>query len=140
VPRVVLDVNVLVSAYLTPRGIPARILGEWLDGRLELVVSSKLLDELDRALAYEKVRRRSTDVEAREFVSRLRARADLVEDPRTVERVVLADPGDDYVVALARAAEAHVIVTGDAHLLRLVDLRPPAYSPSEFLVRLLRQS
>jgi len=37
--------------------------------------------------------------------------------------VVPRDPGDDYLVALARAGRGHVIVTGDAHLLE-ADLRP----------------
>jgi len=46
--------------------------------------------------------------------------------------VVLGDPDDDYVVALARSGRAHVIVSGDAHLLE-ADTEPPTYSPREFL-------
>ena len=47
------------------------------------------------------------------------------------------DPSDDYLVALARAGRAHVIVTGDAHLLE-ADLRPQTVPPREFLARLER--
>lgn len=35
--RVVIDSNVLISARLSPRGSPGRLLAAWLDGRFELI-------------------------------------------------------------------------------------------------------
>jgi predicted nucleic acid-binding protein len=39
---------------------------------------------------------------------------------------VLRDPGDDYLIALARAAGVEAIVTGDRDLLEHPGLEPPA--------------
>ena len=46
----VLDTNVLVSALLEPRGLPARLLDQATAGSFELVVSDYLLDELREVL------------------------------------------------------------------------------------------
>lgn len=42
-------------------------------------------------------------------------------------------PGDDYLVALARTADAECIVSGDAHLTQMSNPHPPALTPREFL-------
>jgi predicted nucleic acid-binding protein len=44
-----------------------------------------------------------------------------------------ADPGDDYLVALAQKADAQCIVSGDAHVVQLGDLNPPVLRPRDFL-------
>lgn len=44
--RVVIDSNVLISARLSPRGAPGRLLAAWLAGRFELIVSPALLAEM----------------------------------------------------------------------------------------------
>ena len=134
--RVVLDANVLFSAALTPGGLPDQIVTEWLAGGFELVVSPRLIEEVDRALRSPRYRGERESPLA--FVSQLGELAVLVEDPAEVEPVVAADPADDYLVALARAAGASVIVTGDRHLLELRNLEPPAIRPREFLAILLR--
>lgn len=50
--RVVLDPNVLVSAYISPTGAPAQLLEQALSGRLQLVASPRLLAELEGVLRY----------------------------------------------------------------------------------------
>ena len=129
--RAVLDVNVIVSALLSPAGSPAKVLRAWFDGAYELVVSSLLLDELQRTLAYPKLRERVPSAEVQELVELLEAGADLRVDPVGPAPVRSPDPGDDYLIALAEAAEA-VLVTGDRHLLDLgQDL--PVFTPAAFL-------
>lgn len=129
--RAVLDPNVIVSALISPRGAPARILREWLDGGYELVVSPLLLAELERVLGYPKLRKRVTKAESQELIELLGRGADLRADPADAPPVRSSDPGDDYLLALAAASNA-VIVSGDRHLLGLTqDL--PVYSPTEFL-------
>lgn len=46
------------------------------------------------------------------------------------------DPADDYLVALAHATEAELLVSGDRDLLDAPDLRTPVVTPRLFLDRL----
>jgi hypothetical protein len=55
----------------------------------------------------------------------LSALATPLPDPVAPARV-LRDPGDDYLVALATAADASAIVTGDRDMLDHAGLVPPA--------------
>ncbi len=129
--RAVLDPNVIISALLSPEGSPAKVLRGWLDGAYELVVSPELLAELQRALAYPKLRTKITPSEAHEVDDLLRSTAELRDDPSAAPPRRSVDPGDDYLIALAADAQA-VIVTGDAHLLELGD-ELPVHSPAAFL-------
>jgi predicted nucleic acid-binding protein len=45
---------------------------------------------------------------------------------------VTPDPDDDYLVALARAAAADLIVSGDGHRTGSKDAQPPAVTPRRF--------
>ncbi len=120
--RAVLDPNVLIAALLSPSGAPAQILRRWLSGEFELVVSETLIAELERALAYPKLRRRIPADEAAEFLSLLGFEAIATADPPAGAHRS-ADPGDDYLLALAECARA-VLVSGDQHLLELADNLP----------------
>ncbi len=132
--RAVLDPNVVISALLAPHGSPAKILRAWLDGAFEFVASASLLTELERALAYPKLRGRIEQAEAFELVELLRRETRMVDDPNDPPRIRSPDSGDDYLIALAAVAQA-VIVSGDRHLLGLAE-RLPVYSPAEFLALL----
>jgi putative PIN family toxin of toxin-antitoxin system len=125
-----LDPNVLIAALLSRGGAPAQLLGGWLSGEFELVVSEALLAELERALAYPKLRKHVTQGEVDEFVTLLHHGAMLGPDPPNPARHS-ADPGNDYLVALAESKRA-VLISGDHHLLALgSDF--PIQSPRAFL-------
>lgn len=132
-PRAVVDAGVLIAAFLSPAGAPARLLLQWLAGRFDLIVSPAVLSELDQVLARPKLRRYATEAEARAYASALRRQAIMVDDPADAEPGLTPDPGDDYLVALARAARADVLVSGDPHLTALTDARPPVLTPKAFL-------
>jgi hypothetical protein len=134
--KAVLNANVLISAVLAPAGAPAKALRLWLDGAYELVVSPRLLAELERALAYPKLRARVTPQESGELLDLLGRHAEVVPDPRGgAQPARSADPGDDYLIALA-AAEDAILVSGDAHLLALAG-ELPVLSPAAFLARIV---
>ena len=120
--RAVLDPNVLIAALLSPHGTPATLIVRWLAGDYELAVSEQLLDELGRVLAYPKIRARISEEDATEFIERVRANAELIDD-RPTPHARSADPSDDYLLALAEAAHA-LLVSGDKHLLDLADAFP----------------
>lgn len=128
--RAVLDVNILISALLSRRGTPAQLITRWLAGEFELVVSDALLGELERALGYPKLRSRIPAPEAQRFVGALRRSACVVVDPDVVPPRS-ADPGDDYLLALAAQASA-ILVSGDRHLLDLSE-QFPVRSSQRFL-------
>jgi predicted nucleic acid-binding protein len=93
-------------------------------GEFGLVVSPRLLHELQTVLAREKFRRYFTYEEATEYVSWLHHEAEVVRDPaeRVVVGAVDADPGDEYLVGLAGALEGtSYLVSVDHHLLDLPD-------------------
>ena len=129
--RAVVDPNVHISALLAPRGAPAGVLRAWIDGAFDLIVSPLLLAELERALAYPKLRRRIPAEEAARVVGWLRRAATIVEDPAVAPPIRSLDPGDDYLLALAVTARA-ALATGDGHLLTL-DTELPIYPPAAFL-------
>ena len=131
--RAVLDPNILIAALRSPSGAPAHLVNRWLSGAFELLVSDGLLNELERALAYPKLRRRVPEDDAAEFVSLLRLAAVVARDPSTAT-YRSADPGDDYLLALAEHERA-VLVSGDRHLLDLAD-RLPIQTAHDFLDRL----
>ena len=132
--RAVLDANVLISAILSPRGTPARIVLAWQAGAFDLVVSPALLAELRRALAYPKLERLVPPADAESFVAWIGRSALLAADPDGEPPVHSVDPADEHLITLA-AAERAVLVSGDAHLTVLAD-RFPVRTPAEFLASL----
>lgn len=131
--RAVLDVNVLIPALLSKDGAPGRLVAAWLDGVFEIVVSEALLQELDRAFRYPKLRKLIAEEQAAAFIALLRAMAVAGVDAANPDRIS-QDPGDDYLVALARASSS-VLVTGDDDLLVLAP-GLPIQSPVAFLASL----
>jgi uncharacterized protein len=134
--RAVLDPNVIISALLAPAGTPAAIVRAWSGGAFELVASPLLLAELERALAYPKLRTRIHQDEATAIVEWLGRSARIVQDPDEPAPRASEDPGDDYLIALA-AQEQAALVSGDRHLLELAS-ELPIYAPADFLALLDR--
>ena len=115
--RLILDTNILLSAFLSPLGAPAKLLDAWERRVFTLVACEALISEL-------------RDVAGRPFFrARLRASAaellaagirdfsffcrDLPSGPSA------PDPKDGYLLALAEASEAEFLVTGDKELVAL---------------------
>lgn len=48
--RAVLDVNVLVSALISPSGTPARLLEAWRQGQFTVLTSQDILAEFERVI------------------------------------------------------------------------------------------
>jgi hypothetical protein len=135
--RAVLDVNVLISAILSPTGAPARLLLAWQTGAFELVVSPALLAELARALGYPKIRRLVPIAEANAFVAWLEGSGTLAADPTGAPPVRSLDPADDYLIALA-ADQRATLVSGDNHLLDLMEDFPVS-TPARFFATLAEE-
>lgn len=119
-PKAVLDTNILVSAFITPRGTPAKIIQAWRAEQFDLVTSPLILEELHEALSRPKLQRRyhlsSEDI--RDYVTLLVHAAVVVPGTRSVS-VSIRDPDDSMILAAAIESEADYLVTGDKELLHL---------------------
>ncbi len=131
-PRAVLDTNVLVSALISPSGASEQLLIELGTGGFELIVSPLLLAELRDVLSRPKFRRYVLEAEIDACAELIRGEGLVVDDPLPSSEPVGVDPDDEYLIDLARAAQADALVTGDVHLLDLRDVLP-VRTPREFI-------
>jgi hypothetical protein len=118
--RVVLDTSVSISAILF-HGRPSRLVGLWQKGRLHVLMSSDVLNEYVRVLAYPKFRLAKEDIKSiieQELIP-------FVEPVKTsaVFRIIVEDPSDDKFLVLAVDGQADHIISGDKHLLGLKEFR-----------------
>ena len=113
--RVVLDTNILISAFVFPGGAPEAVYRLGIERKVELVTSPALLSEFGRVLA-EKFGWQPAMAEA--AVAQVSRIAIVVRPSRTIH-VVADDPTDDRVLEAALEGSAEIIVSGDRHLLRL---------------------
>ena len=129
--RVVCDVGVIISGLLSADGPPGRLLDRWCGGVFDLIVSPLWLAELARVLERPKISRYLEPGDAEDLLAAIRLQAELADDP-PAQPGLTPDPGDDYLVSLARAAGADYLVSGDAHLTGLEDAEPPVLTPRQF--------
>ena len=108
--RVVLDSNILLSALLSPHGPPQRIYEAWRQRRFELVTAEVQLEELRRASRYAKFRGILQPHRVGRMLNNLQG---AVVVDRLPGRYEAADPLDAWLLALADAARADYLVTGD---------------------------
>jgi putative PIN family toxin of toxin-antitoxin system len=117
--RAVLDANVYVSAIIQPGGTPGRLVERFLrDAAFEVVLSPAIVDEVLRALAYQKVRKLLRSVDAEIWFEDIVVLADLVAGAQEVIGVC-DDPDDDKYLAAALEGRAAFVVTGDKAFLAL---------------------
>jgi putative PIN family toxin of toxin-antitoxin system len=134
--RAVLDPNVLVSAFISQRGgSPDLIVRAWREGAFELVASPRLIAELTDVLSRPKFVLQAADGRAEAYIAGLAGDSIQIDDPPDAP-AVSPDSTDDYLIALARAARADVIVSGDSHLTQLVDPVPMVLTPRQFIEQL----
>lgn len=79
-----------------------------------------MIEEIYRVFQYPKFAERlgHLNFSVEEFIERLTERAMVIADPPE-ETVVISDPDDNKFLACAVACGAHLIVSGDEHLLTL---------------------
>lgn len=117
---VVIDTNVLVSAYLSTEGSSAKIMDHWHQQTFELLVSPPILEEYERALKYVRVRKyhKLSDVEIGRDIEDIKAIARFIHPATTID-VIRADTEDNKFLECAVDGGADYIVSGDSHLLSL---------------------
>lgn len=107
--RVVLDTNVLVSAFLNPHGVPARILQKALAGELTLLLDSRILAEYAGVLARAKFQ--IPEIPRRQVLECLILQGEPVL--AVPLDAALPDPDDLPFLEVALGGRADALVTGN---------------------------
>jgi uncharacterized protein len=133
--RVVLDTNVLISGLAYPLGNPGRILAGWRQGRVQVVLSRYILDEMTRVLS-RLPRFAMSEAELLDIADSFLFLADIVEPDkdRPAKEKELRDPADRLILGTLLAARADYLVTGDKDLLVLA-ARNSIITPADFCNR-----
>jgi putative PIN family toxin of toxin-antitoxin system len=117
--RVVIDINIIVSALLAPAGKPAAIIRIWLDWKFTLLTCAAHLDDLRSTLQKPGLSERIKPHNAGRLVNPVKKLAEDIDPLPRVERS--PDPTDDFLLALSEAGKADYLVTGDKSGLLALD-------------------
>lgn len=94
--RVILDTNVLLSAFIRVDSNPYKAVQAWFDGRFELVSSAAQIEELARVSRYPRIRELIGSAEIGWLMNRIRDRALMIERLPKVD--VSSDPSDNFLL------------------------------------------
>jgi uncharacterized protein len=133
--RVVIDTNIMVSAYLG--GALKAIIVSWKSGKFTLVVSDAISDEYHEVLKRPKFQIEHAELD--DFFALLLDKAEFVIPLETIN-VITSDSSDNKFIEAAIAGKAKLIVSGDNHLLELKSFRDiPTITAKEFIKQLESQ-
>jgi putative PIN family toxin of toxin-antitoxin system len=113
--KMVLDVNMFVSAYLFG-GVPKTVLKRAVCMRDALFITADILTDIEKTLKKPKFGLSSEDVES--FLDDIKKHAQKVTAlPQHKATGICRDADDDKILECAHAAKADYIITGDKDLL-----------------------
>ena len=111
--RVILDTNVLVGALIAPQGPPDVIYRAWRAAKFELLTSAAQIDELRRVSRYPKLKAILPAHRVGTMINELRRTSMLEALAPLPQGLVIGDPDDAFLLAMALAGDADYLVTGD---------------------------
>ena len=133
--KVVIDTNIIISAFISPFGASAQIFELFLQGYIINYTSEEIIQELERVIYRQKFIGCIETHDKQFMIDNFRSLS-LVIVPIAKEKVIKDDPDDDKIVNCALTAGA-AIITGDKPLLDLKSFSNVSIlSPREFLERL----
>jgi len=139
--KVVLDSTVLVSAFITDKGLSSELLKRC-EKDANLYTAEDILDETRRVLLEEEHIRTHyfyDDIKVEHFIQRLRVVSNLVSNLADLH-VIERDSKDDKILACALASNADYIITRDAHLLDLKEYKGIKILKPEDFMKFLREA
>ena len=128
---VVIDTNVFVSALLFG-GTPGKLIPFWKAGKIQPHITSEILSEFLRVLAYPKFELTERAIQYLLYVEILPFCTVVTAKPGAV--IIKEDPSDDIFLRCCEVAKAKALISGDSHLLNLKsDRNTQILTPSRFL-------
>ena len=130
-PCVVLDTNVAVSALVFPSGILAELRLAWQSALFRPLASRETAAELIRVLQYPRFRLNAE--EQQDLLGDYLPWCEVVQAVGNVQLPECRDPDDRKFLALAVAAKADALVSGDGDILEMAGKIPvPVLPPEQF--------
>lgn len=122
--RVVIDTNVAISGLLWS-GPPNQILKWARNDMLRIITCEATTAELNKVLQYGKFSKRlvalnTTPAEVLAYYMNL---VFYVPAPKIIPEIIIEDPFDNIFLSLASENNAHLIISGDKHLLELKEYK-----------------
>ena len=139
--KVVLDANIYVSSMVNTQGNPKRIISAWQQGAFDVLISSAILDEIERVLRYPRIvkRHKQDETAIQRFLKLLENEAIIVE-PTDVLGVVKDDESDNRYLECAVMGKAQYVISGAKHLLEIGEYRGIVIlTPAAFVAILIRE-
>ena len=129
--KLVLDANILVSAFITPTGESDEVLRQAKSHKLYL--SSFILEELWRTLHYDRIRQKFqyAEHEIEQYLKNFQRSATIIQSSISLD--VCTDPKDNAVLACAVGVKAGYLVTRNLKHFPKQHEGVRVISPSEFL-------
>lgn len=132
--KLVLDTNVFISGIFWS-GPPAKILNAWHE-KVKIVCSLEILDEYSRVSDI--LAKKYPNVDIAPFIN-LMIRDSELFTPIKLKTSISRDPDDDKFIAVALAANCHLIVSGDNDLLSVTRYKDiEIINPNEFVNKYLK--
>lgn len=118
--KVVIDVNLFVSAIINRKGNPYKLFQLWRSNVFLLIISERMLEEMKKVLQYPRIKKKYNlrDEQIKQAVDTVKKFAIAFPVLKTLD-VIKEDPDDNEVLACALTAKVDFIVSGDNHLLEL---------------------
>lgn len=119
--RAVIDTNLFVSGLFAEKGTTQQLQDLWVAGVFELVVSEKILKEIEKTIRKPYIwdKLQLEEGENTWITDLIREKAFVVTQDTYKTDKIKDDPTDNKFLACALEAEADYIVSGDNHLLAL---------------------
>jgi uncharacterized protein len=132
--KIVLDTNVFISGIFFS-GPPSRILKAWQDQKLQIVISTKIINEYRRVA--EEFSSKYHQIDILPIIELVTIHSQII-DTEGINITLCEDSDDDKFIECALAGKCNIIVSGDKHLLKLKRYKNiMIMKPSDFVAEYL---
>ena len=133
--KVVLDTNVLISAFLWQKDVK-EIFNLAKENKIQICVTKEILDEFYRVLNYPEFssRLKLIDKTPEEIINEFLEIVKFYPSKKFKTVIIKEDPTDDKFLSAALSSSALFVISGNKHLLKLREFKGISIvSPKEFL-------
>ena len=114
--KAVLDTNVFISGIFWEGNFCSQIIEAWKEGKINLVTSSPIIEELIKVLNNFKIQMQDEEIKK---WKKIIIENSVIVEPSIKLDLIKDDPSDNKFIEAALAGKARIIVSQDKNLLKL---------------------